>query len=90
MAVTEQSYLACYGYGQGGVWLLLDAPSQAEAQAAYPQLTVFASRPSWMSEADEIAYRSSCQRNGFRWHISEPAGWLLQNFSSGHNAQSAG
>jgi hypothetical protein len=73
------SFLACYSYGQGGVWLLLAAPSLAEAQARYPRLKVFAARPPWMSEAEEQSYREECERKGYRWHIDRPSGWLLQH-----------
>jgi hypothetical protein len=71
-------FLACYDYGSGGVWLLLDAPSHAEAASSFPRLQVFETRPDWMSEAEESEYRESCERKGFRWHISNPTGWLSQ------------
>jgi hypothetical protein len=80
MAPVSQPFLACYDYGQGGVWLLLDAPSLEDAQRAYPELTVFASRPAWMSEVQEAEYRASCERAAYRWHINQPAGWLEQHF----------
>jgi hypothetical protein len=81
MPSVSQPFIACYDYGQGGVWLLLDAPSFEDAQRAYPELTVFASRPAWMSEAQEAEYRASCERAAFCWHIDQPAGWLKQHFS---------
>lgn len=72
-------FLACYDYGMGGVWLLLDAPSQDAAQRAYPEFTVFPTRPDWMTEEDEIEYRTDCERNGYRWDISKPpTGWLKE------------
>jgi hypothetical protein len=73
-----RSYLACYDYGQGGVWLILDAPSHAAAQAAFPDLRVFEKRPEWMSEVQEAEYRARCERAGFRWNIQAPSGWLQQ------------
>jgi hypothetical protein len=74
---TEKGYLAVYDYGQGGIWLVLEAPSWAEAQAAFPKLKVFEARPGWMSEADEATYRERCESMGFRWNVhSPPTGWL--------------
>ena len=76
---TEKGFLAVYDYGQGGVWLVLEAPSLAGAQAAFPQLKVFETRPEWMSETDEAAYRKRCESTGFRWNAhSPPTGWLKQ------------
>ena len=76
---TAKSYLAVYDYGQGGIWLLLEASSVMEAQAAFPQLKVFETRPEWMSEADETAYRERCERQGLCWNVrSPPTGWLKQ------------
>jgi hypothetical protein len=72
------SFLAVYDYGQGGVWLLLDAPSLEVARGAFPMLTVFEARPEWMSEECEASLRSDCQAKGFRWNALEaPSGWLL-------------
>lgn len=45
-----RSYLTCYSYGTGGVWLLLDAPSHEVAQRAYPDLIVFPTHPDWMND----------------------------------------
>jgi len=82
--ITEKGFLAVYDYGQGGVWLVLEAPSLAEAQAAFPQLKVFETRPEWMSEADEAAYRERCESTGFRWNVhSPPTGWLKQLIEQG-------
>ena len=73
------AFLTCYDYGTGGVWLLLDAPSQEAAQAAYPEFIVFRSRPDWMTEADEIEFRNTCDRVGYHWDISKPqTGWLKE------------
>jgi hypothetical protein len=83
MTAAPHTFLACYDYGQGGVWLLLDAASAEEAQSAYPELTVFSSRPAWMSEAQECEYRASCEQAAFRWHVHQPGGWLAQHFPRG-------
>ena len=88
--MTYRSYLACYDYGQGGVWLVLDAPSYPEAQQAFPALTVFETRPSWMSEAQEAEYRANCTKSGFRWNIGQPSGWLLKHFGPVQSGKVAG
>ena len=74
---TTRSYLTCYDYGTGGVWLLLEATSHEAAQRAYPNLIVFETRPEWMSDQDEIEYRADCERIGFHWNVEvPPTGWL--------------
>ena len=50
----ERYFLTCYDYGGGGVWLLLEAPSREAAQDAYPEFTVFETRPDWMTEEEEL------------------------------------
>ena len=74
-------FLACYDYGMGGVWLLLDAPSWEAAQNAYPEFIVFMGRPELMTEDDELEYRTDCERIGYRWNIADPpTGWLKEFF----------
>jgi len=80
--MSLRPFLAVYDYGQGGVWLVLDAPSHGEAQAAFPWLKVFESRPTWMSESQESEYRVRCAEAGFRWIIDKPTGWLLNHHTS--------
>lgn len=77
MTVHLKSFLTCYDYGMGGVWLLLDAPSHDIAQQTYPDLVVFETRPDWMDAEKEAEYRANCERIGFRWNVEEPpTGWL--------------
>jgi hypothetical protein len=77
MTKQLRSFLACYDYGTGGVWLLLDAPSHEAAQRAYPELIVYETRPKWMNGTEESEYRDRCIRIGYRWNILEaPTGWL--------------
>ena len=49
------------------------------AEAAYPRLRVFKSRPPWMSQSAEAEYRADCECTGFRWKISQPSGWLKRH-----------
>ncbi len=81
--IPPQAFLAVYDYGQGGVWLLLEAPSSEAAKAKFPGLTVFDARPGWMSEQQEQQLRSKCEETGFRWGVqAEPTGWLLYFLSN--------
>jgi hypothetical protein len=74
-----RTFLAVYDYGQGGVWLLLDAPSIEVARTRFPGITVFDERPVWMSDEQEIQFRSRCAASGFRWDVrAQPTGWLLE------------
>jgi hypothetical protein len=75
------SYLACYDYGEGGVWLLLDASSHAAAQSAFPKLKVFEARPEWMNEQQEVECRARWAESGFHWNIEAPSGWLQRHIS---------
>jgi len=74
-------FLACYDYGSGGVWLLLDAPTVDAARLAYPEFVVFEKRPDWMTEEEELEIRADRERLGYRWDINEqPGGWLKEFF----------
>ena len=71
-------YIACYDYGQGGVWLLLDAESPEQINLKYPSLTVFTERPTWMSKDQEVIFRAERENQGFRWNVQlPPTGWLV-------------
>ena len=79
MSTTAAPFLACYDYGQGGVWLLIDAPNEEGAQAAYPFLAYFKSQPPWMSETESTQLRADLEAKGYRWSAhAEPSGWLLR------------
>ena len=72
MKSEKQSYLAVYDYGQGGVWVVIDARSEQELAAAYPELKVVHDRPSWLSEPEMNRIRE-------RFHFdidAPPSGWL--------------
>jgi hypothetical protein len=45
-------FLVVYDYGQGGVWAVIRAESPAEVRARFPELTLVADRPGWMSDSD--------------------------------------
>jgi hypothetical protein len=44
------SFLVGFDYGMGGVWGLVNAPSEAEIKTIYPELKVVHERPVWMTE----------------------------------------
>jgi hypothetical protein len=68
----KQSYLAVSDYGQGGVWVVIDARSEEETAAAYPELKVVHDRPSWLSESEMNLIREQ-----FHFDIDAPlSGWL--------------
>jgi hypothetical protein len=71
--MTKETFLAVYDYGQGGVWVLIDARSSGEISAKYPELSVVADKPEWLTDEtlDEI-------RTKMHFDIDdEPNGWLL-------------
>jgi len=48
---------------------------------AYPEFIVFETRPEWMTEEEELEFRSDCERIGYRWDINKPpTGWLKEFF----------
>jgi len=51
-----KEFLACYDYGQGGIWLYFKARSADEVRLKYPCLTVFESAPPfWTDELETLA-----------------------------------
>lgn len=57
----KRPFLTVYDYGQGGVWRVLLAESQAEIAAKYPELQIFTEPPDWMSadKLDDIKARTT-------------------------------
>ena len=51
-------YLVCYDYGTGGLWWWITAASADEITAAFREVTVFDSPPSWWNaEIDQLTPR---------------------------------
>jgi len=48
----KKKYLACYDYGQGGLWLVFLAEEPSDISRMYPFLTPFPERPEFLSEHD--------------------------------------
>ena len=42
-------FFACYDYGQGGLWMCIRAASAEAILRQYPELSVFPTRPGWMT-----------------------------------------
>jgi hypothetical protein len=50
------SFLACYDYGQGGIWLYVEGESSEQIESAYPSLTIFEiAPPFWNDELETLA-----------------------------------
>ena len=47
--MTKRPFLTVYDYGQGGVWRVILAESEAEIATKYPELQIFGVSPEWMS-----------------------------------------
>lgn len=77
--MKKRPLLSVYDYGQGGVWLLVDASSPEQVEAKYPMLVAFSDKPEWMSQEEKAEYMHRCEASGFHWDIdTPPTGWLKQ------------
>jgi hypothetical protein len=45
----RQPFLACYDYGQGGIWVFIVAESAREITDAYPELSIAERTPDWVT-----------------------------------------
>ena len=50
VGVGDSEFLIVYGYGMGGLWGVLIAPSEQAIAAKYPELVVVRERPGWMDD----------------------------------------
>lgn len=55
MAEIKREFLVGYDYGMAGLWGIMQARSENEIHALYPELQIAAERPPWMT--DEIYAR---------------------------------
>jgi hypothetical protein len=69
---TKKTYLACYDYTTGGVWVLIDADSAEQVERVYHDLKVFHSKPQWLD--DNIMGKIETRMH---FDIDAPSGWLL-------------
>jgi hypothetical protein len=53
------SFLACYDYGQGGVWFYVEGDNIDQLSRAYPELLFFPTDPPWWNEDYERAARAN-------------------------------
>ena len=60
-----REFLVCYDYGQGGIWLYLDAESPFQIANTYPDLTVFEKCPPFWNEEMEKAARNNNANDPF-------------------------
>jgi hypothetical protein len=59
MIEDKKPFLVAYDYGMGGLWGVVDARSEGELHAKFPELAIVDERPSWMTQEryDEILRR---------------------------------
>lgn len=67
---TMTEYLVVYDYGQGGVWAVVRAESPADIRARFPELTVVAKQPAWMSDSNLAELRNASL------DVNQPTGLL--------------
>jgi hypothetical protein len=60
------SFLACYDYGQGGVWLYVRGESPEAIRQTYPRLTVYeVPPPFWNVHYEVVARKADPESNAF-------------------------
>jgi hypothetical protein len=64
--LTMQSFVVAYDYGNGGLWGVVDAMSEAEITSAYPELSLVRERPKWMKLElyEKILHEEHCLVTG--------------------------
>lgn len=68
----KRAHLACYDYGMGGIWVLIDAHSAEQVSRGYPELVVL-ERPDWMDDEQLRDLEAT-----MHFDIDEPHGWLAE------------
>lgn len=53
------SFLACYDYGQGGVWFYVEGDDIDQVSRTYPGLIFFRNDPPWWNDDSERAARAN-------------------------------
>jgi hypothetical protein len=53
------SFLACYDYGQGGVWFYVEGDTVDQVSREFPALMFFPSDPPWWTEEFERVARQN-------------------------------
>jgi hypothetical protein len=82
MSADKLEYLVCYDYGMGGLWGVFSARTADEITMMYPELTVVAERPKWMTEEDYRGLR------GRELHdIDGPPGGILNAVIADRNSE---
>jgi hypothetical protein len=76
----KRNYLVCYDYGMGGLWGIITADSIQDISELYPELTVFETRPFWMTNDQ---YASIAKQPKYSL-LKEPVGMLLTIINDRH------
>ena len=50
MEAAKQEFLILYDYGSGGLWGVMRARSAKEILTKYPELSIEAERPAWLTD----------------------------------------
>jgi hypothetical protein len=70
---VKRLYLVAYDYGAGGLWGAMMARSEDEIHKLYPELSIVANRPGWMSDG---RYQQICDQE---MHDIDGAPWGILN-----------
>ena len=65
---AKQRYLVLHNYGQGGLWAYVNAKSPAEIEAAFREIEVVATPPTWLTVQEQQKLET--------YDVDAPAGWL--------------
>jgi hypothetical protein len=68
----KRTFLLLYDYGQGGIWVLVDATNPTAITARYPELDLIPQRPSWLTPEHQRRLAGT-----MHFDIDAPSGWLL-------------
>jgi hypothetical protein len=65
------AFLSCYDYGQGGIWLYIEAETPEQIRQKYPSLIVFEIPPPFWNDELETSARECNPNESPFW-----ANWL--------------
>jgi hypothetical protein len=68
-----QSFIVAYDYGMGGLWGVLDAPSESAIREVYPELAVVHKQPAWMTDS-----QLERMKKNERYNLNDPPHGMLK------------
>jgi hypothetical protein len=69
---AKRTFLLVHDYGQGGIWVLVDAENPDSITTRYPELLLVSKRPSWLAPEFQRGLAHT-----MHFDIDAPSGWLL-------------